>query len=175
MNRLRLRQRFRDPTRVKDEAQLRWWLEQWDPVLRDGGLNPSDALSFLPGEELEETYVGRRWQLARSQVRRVLHEAAIEDPRFFEGKVVVELGPGPLGFPDACPARVSIGVDPLAERYADAGLLLPDSQAIYLAVGAEAIPLLAGSVDVIVARNSLDHVEDPQAVIEECRRLLRSG
>ena len=108
-------------------------------------------------------------------MRRVLREAAIEDERFFDGKVVVDIGPGPLGFPDACPARVSIGVDPLAERYREHGLLLEASEALYLSVGAESIPLTSGTVDVVVARNSLDHVDDPQAVLTEARRLLRPG
>jgi ubiquinone/menaquinone biosynthesis C-methylase UbiE len=47
--------------------------------------------------------------------------------------------------------------------------------AVYLATGAEAIPLLDESVDVVVARNCLDHVVDPVAVIAEVVRLLRPG
>jgi SAM-dependent methyltransferase len=172
--RLRLRRRFGDPVRVKDEAQLRWWLEQWDPVIRGGGLNPSDALSFLDEDEIEETYLGRRWQLARSQVRRVAQEAAI-DERLFYGKVVVELGPGPLGFPDACPARISIGIDPLAERYAQHDLLLPGSRALYLSSRAERCPLLSASADVVLARDTLDYVDDPEQVLAESQRILGPG
>jgi SAM-dependent methyltransferase len=81
---------------------------------------------------------------------------------------------GALGFPDACPARISIGVEPLAHRFADAGLTL-SSDAIYLAARAEAIPLISGTVDVVTARNSLDHVDEPRAVIAEARCLLRPG
>jgi SAM-dependent methyltransferase len=170
--RLRLRHRFRDPTAIKLDAQLRWWLEQWDPILQAGGFNPGDALAFLDDEQIEPTYIGRRWQQARAEVRRVLREAQIGDAGFFEGKVVVDIGPGPLGFPDACPARVSIGVDPLAERFAQLGLLLPDSPAIYVSTGAEQIPLLSAAADVVLARNSLDYVEDPEAVLHEAGRIL---
>jgi SAM-dependent methyltransferase len=156
------------------DAELRWWLESWDPVIRDGGFNPGDVQEFLdPGEPTADTYEGRRRQIARAEVRRVLAEAGIADPAFFEGKVVMDIGPGPLGFPDACGARVSIGIEPLAERFASAGLLIPDSRAIYLAVGAEEIPLVSGTVDVALSRNSLDHVRDPVAVVAEVRRLLR--
>ncbi len=144
-------------------------------MLQAGGLSPSDALTLLEDDELAPTYAGRRWQLARSQVRRVLREAAIADPDYFAGKVVVEVGPGPLGFPDACPARVSIGVDPLAERYAECGLLLGDSPAIYLTAGAESIPLLSSSVDVVLARDTLDYVDDPKQALRELRRILRPG
>ena len=173
--RLALRQRFRDPVRVKNDAQLRWWLEQWHPVLQDGGFNPGDVLELLDGEAPAPTYLGRRWQQARAEVIRVRREAAIEDPEFFEGKVVVDIGPGPLGFPDACPARVSIGVDPLAARFAERGLLLPDSRAVYLPAGGEQIPLLSRTVDVVLARNSLDFVDDPDQVLLEAQRILRPG
>ncbi len=156
------------------DAELRWWLESWDPVIRDGGFNPGDVQEFLePGERAADTYEGRRRQIARAEVRRVLSESGVEDPEFFDGKVVVDIGPGPLGFPDACGAAVSIGVEPLAERFAAAGLLIPDSRAIYLAVGAEQIPLVSATVDVALSRNSLDHVRDPAAVVDEVRRILR--
>jgi SAM-dependent methyltransferase len=173
--RLRLRQRLRDPVAVKHDAELRWWLEEWEPVLRAGGFNPGDAPDFLDGEPVADSYEGRRWQQARAEVRRVLREARIEEARFFDGKVVLDVGPGPLGFPDACPARLSIGVEPLAERYREHGLLLEDSPAVYLSVGAESVPLVSHCVDVVVARNSLDHVDDPAAVLGEVQRLLRPG
>jgi SAM-dependent methyltransferase len=173
--RLALRQRFRDPVAAKHDAQLRWWLETWDAEIRDGGLKPQDALDFLPGEEVETTYWGRRWQLARSQVARVMDEAGIEDQDYFAGKVVVEVGPGPLGFPDACPARISLGVDPLARRYAEHGLLLPDSAALYITASAEALPLITDSADVVLARDTLDYVDDPERALTEFRRILKPG
>jgi SAM-dependent methyltransferase len=172
---VRARLRLRDPVAAKHDAELRWWLEQWDPVLRGGGFNPGDAPAYLDGEPVADTYEGRRWQQARAEVRRVLREAQIADQTFFDGKVAVDIGPGPLGFPDACPARISIGVDPLAERYREHGLLLEGSNAVYLSVGAESVPLVSGSVDVVVARNSLDHVDDPAGVLAEVQRLLRPG
>lgn len=168
----RLRQRFRDPVAAKNDFQLRWWLDQWDPVIRAGGLNPGDALAYLDDEAAAATYLERRWQLARSQVSRLLKEAAIEDERFFADKVVVDVGPGPVGFPDACPARISIGVDPLSDRYAEHGLLLPDSPAIYLTNGAEEMPLLTAGADVVIARDTLDYVEDPARCLAEFQRVL---
>ncbi len=174
--RSRLRQRFRDPVAAKHDAELRWWLEEWEPVLRAGGFHPGDALDFLDEEQPAETYEGRRWQQARAEVHRVLAEAGIDDLHFFDDKVVVDIGPGPLGFPDACPAKLSIGVEPLADRYREHGLLIEaDSPAEYLAVGAEHIPLESNTVDVVVARNSLDHVDDPDAVLAEIQRLLKPG
>ncbi|MFL5779696.1 MAG: class I SAM-dependent methyltransferase [Thermoleophilaceae bacterium] len=144
-------------------------------MVRAGGFNPGDVPAFIPGEEVAETYEGRRRQIARAEVRRVAAEADSTEDELFAGRVVVDVGPGPLGFPDACPARVSIGVEPLAERFREHGLLLHDTPAVYLAVGAEAIPLVSGSVDVVVTRNSLDHVTSPPAVVAELARILRPG
>jgi SAM-dependent methyltransferase len=165
---------MRSATTLKGEAELSWWLNKWDPVIRAGGFNPGDVSELLGGEPAAETYAGRRWQQARAEVRRVVGEANLDGPSFFEDKVVLDIGPGALGFPDACPARLSIGVEPLAQRFADAGLML-DSSAVYLVARAEAIPLLSASVDVVIARNSLDHVEDPRAAVAEGRRILRPG
>ena len=171
----RLRRGARRTGQPDLDEELRWWLEEWEPVVRGGGFNPGDVPAFLPpGEEVADTYEGRRWQIARAEVRRVLSEAGIGDEAFFEGKVVVDIGPGPLGFPDACPARLAIGIEPLADRYRAHGLLL-ESDALYLATGAESMPLLSESVDVVLARNSLDHVASPAAVVEEVARVLRPG
>jgi SAM-dependent methyltransferase len=158
----------------KASSELRFWLEEWEPALRRGGLWGPDTLELSGDREVATTYDGRRWQQARAEVRRVLDEAGIADHDYFAGKVVVDIGPGPVGFPDACPADVSIGVDPLAEAYAERGLLL-DSRAVYLAVQAEAMPLRSSSVDVVVCRNSLDHVRDPRAVLLQVSRVLRPG
>jgi SAM-dependent methyltransferase len=171
----RLLGRLRARGSVKADEELRWWLTEWDPIIRAGGFHPGDVPELLGDEPVADTYVGRRWQIARAEVVRVLREAAIEDASFFEGKVVLDIGSGPLGFPDACPARVSISVDPLHDRYAESGLLLEDSPAIYLSVGAESIPLLPSSVDIVVARNALDHVDDHDAVLAEIQRLLKPG
>ncbi len=160
--------------RRKHDAEIAWWTNEFDAVVRAGGLYPGDVAEFIDDDSPAGDYHDRRMQIGRAEVRRVLVEAGIEDDAFFDGKVVVDIGPGALGFPDACPARVSIGIDPLAQRFSDCGLAI-DSHAIYLSVGAERVPLVSGSVDVVIARNSLDHVDDPAAVIAEARRLLGRG
>jgi SAM-dependent methyltransferase len=157
------------------DDELRFWVENWDAHLRRGGaLFAPDGLELLGEDAVAESYEGRRRQEARAQVLRVLRETEIPDPAYFEGKVVLEIGPGAVGFPEACGARVALAVEPLAPRLAEAGLLL-GGDAVYLPVGAESIPLLDGSVDVVVARNSLDHVVDPASVCGEVLRILRPG
>jgi SAM-dependent methyltransferase len=159
----------------KGDEELRWWLDVWEPHLRGGDLWGPGTLALSGDTEVAATYEGRRGQQARAEVQRVLAEAGIGDRAFFDGKVVLDVGSGPLGFPDAVPAATSISVDPLHGRYADAGLLAPDSRAIYLSVGAENIPLRSASVDIVISRNNLDHVDDPAAAAAEIVRLLRPG
>jgi SAM-dependent methyltransferase len=156
------------------DAELRFWLEQWEPHIRSGSLFSPGGLELSGDTEVADSYEGRRWQEARAQVQRVLREAGIDDRDFFNGRVVLEIGPGPVGLPEACGASVALAVEPLADRMRDAGLLLR-GDAVYLTCGAEALPLLAESVDVVVARNSLDHVRDPGAVLNETARVLRPG
>ena len=169
----RLRHRWMPPKDAKAADELAFWIERWEPELRGGRLTGPDTLELSGDAEVAATYEERRWQQARAEVRRVLEESGLPEG-FFDGKVVLDIGSGPLGFPDACPARVSIAVEPLTHRFAEAGLLL-DSPAVYLNAGAEDVPLKSGSVDVVCSRNNLDHVDDPLAVLAEVKRLLRPG
>jgi SAM-dependent methyltransferase len=156
------------------DVELAFWTDTWDAHIRSGKLFAPGGLELLGEDAVAADYEGRRRQEARAQVRRILREAEIDDDAFFAGKTVVEIGPGPVGFPEACGAERAIAVEPLAPRLKQAGLLL-ESDVEYLAVGAEAIPLADDSVDAVVARNSLDHVADPKAVMAEVKRVLRPG
>jgi SAM-dependent methyltransferase len=154
------------------DEELRFWIETWEPHIRGGALFSPNGLELIGESEVARSYEGRRWQEARAQVQRVLAEAEIADRAFFAGRVVLEIGPGPVGLPEACGARIAIAIEPLAQRLDAAGLLLR-GDAIYLAAPAEAMPLLDDSIDVVVARNCLDHVADPAAVLDEVARVLR--
>lgn len=159
---------------VKGRSELAFWTDVWDKSIRDGALWGENTLELSGDSEVAADYEGRRRQQARAEVKRVLAEAAIDDADYFAGKVVIDIGPGCVGFPDACPAKQSFGIDPLAEEYSAAGLLI-ESDAIYLSVPAEKIPLVSETVDTVVCRNSLDHVDDPVAVLGEIHRLLKPG
>jgi 2-polyprenyl-6-hydroxyphenyl methylase/3-demethylubiquinone-9 3-methyltransferase len=73
-------------------------------------------------------------------------------------------------------ARVT-GVDPCsplidaARRHSEASGLEID----YRVGSGEAIPIGNASVDRVVCMDVLEHVEDPDRVLHECRRVLRSG
>ncbi len=164
--------RFQTNTPLGQE--LRWWISTWDAVLRNGRYWNSDVPELLNIDaESEISYEERRWLEARAQVARILRETQIRDRDFFKEKIVLSIGPGPVGFLEACDARIKIGIDPLANAFRRHGLLLPESGVVYINTGAEKIPLVDAFVDITISRNSLDHVEEPQRVVDEIWRLLK--
>jgi SAM-dependent methyltransferase len=156
--------------------ELQWWIKIWNPVLKNGRFwNPDIPELLNLGPEFDTSYEGIRWMEAKAQVIRILKEAQIEARDFFKGKIVMETGPGPVGFLEACEARIAIGIDPLANAFRREGLLLPGSDVIYLNTAAETIPLVDDFVDIAVSRNSLDHVAEPEKVVNEIWRVLKPG
>lgn len=96
------------------------------------------------------------------------------DKNSFKGRTVVDIGCGPHGALGVFDASLKIGVDPLAGRYKKRfGLTGHDMT--YLNCPAENISLADGVADVVISRNSLDHVDDFSASISEIYRILKGG
>jgi SAM-dependent methyltransferase len=121
------------------------------------------------------SYEEQRRKEARAQVLRVLRLVGQPDD-FFRGKVVVDVGPGCVGMLEMSDAREKYAVEPLADEFREHGLLLEGDFGVeYFAQGAESIPLPDDYADVVVAFNSLDHVDDVQACVREIDRVLKIG
>lgn len=98
----------------------------------------------------------------------------IEDQGFFNERVCLDIGCGPKGSLSwLTNARLSIGLDPLAEAYTQLGVAKHDM--VYLCARAEQMPFPERSVDVVFSMNSLDHVDDLPSACGEIRRILRPG
>lgn len=95
-------------------------------------------------------------------------------PEAYAGKVLVDIGCGPRGSLEwADMAAERIGVDPLADEYKRLGA---DRHAMrYIACPAEAIPLPDASADFVFSFNSLDHVDNVEAVIAQVKRITKPG
>jgi SAM-dependent methyltransferase len=91
---------------------------------------------------------------------------------FFRGKRVLDIGCGPRGSLEwAAEAAERVGLDPLADAYREFGI---DRHAMtYVAAPAEKIPYADDYFDIVTSLNSLDHVDDPKAVIGEIARVLK--
>jgi len=171
----------------KLHAELQFWADQWDSCLRNGKLwgqhlMGMDAVTLLKESKAFAEWDGRKpWSYeqlrqmeAEAQVLRICRELDLPND-YFTGKRVMNIGPGLVGFLEACGASLGIAVEPLARAFQERGLLLPSRHVIYLAVGAESLPLPDGSVDIVLSRNNLDHVNAPELVVKEVHRLLCSS
>lgn len=88
----------------------------------------------------------------------------------------VEVGPGPHPALAEATWRSATAVDPLADGYRARGLTPPHAdRVVWLAATGEAVPLPGARTDLVICENCLDHVESPDAVVGEMRRLLRPG
>ena len=96
------------------------------------------------------------------------------DPAFYQDKSILDIGCGPRGSLEwATQARERVGLDPLADAYRRLGT---DRHAMrYVACGAERIPFPDASFDIVCSLNSLDHVDDLDAVTAEIIRVLAPG
>jgi ubiquinone/menaquinone biosynthesis C-methylase UbiE len=100
-----------------------------------------------------------------------------QDKQWLTDKTVLSIGCGCTGDLAAWPAAVKISADPLLYAYQKLGMLLDDlagtSRTMHLAVSIEDLPLLDESVDLVVCRNALDHMPDPNKGLQQSWRILK--
>jgi SAM-dependent methyltransferase len=96
------------------------------------------------------------------------------DPSFYGGKRLLDIGCGPRGSLEwAAQAAERVGLDPLADRYAE--LRSRPHAMTYVTGAAERIPFPDGHFDVVSTINSLDHVDDLDRALAEIRRVVAPG
>ena len=102
-----------------------------------------------------------------------------QDQHWLEDKTVVSIGCGCTGELAAWPAAAKIGVDPLLYVYQKLGMLVEDAsgtpQTINLAADVVDLPLLDNCADLVVCRNALDHMPDPEEALRQVWRILKKG
>ena len=89
----------------------------------------------------------------------------------FAGRLVADIGCGPVGSLDQFEARLKFGVDVLARSYSPLGIQAHDM--IYLAAPVENLPFTDDFLDDVISWNALDHVDDFEAAIQEIHRVLK--
>lgn len=91
------------------------------------------------------------------------------------GSRILEIGCGPFESLHDVPGEVKVGVDLLATSYLER-LPFRRARSNVVEAFAEVLPFRDGSFDVVVSRNSLDHLNDPELALQEIRRVLdRAG
>lgn len=87
---------------------------------------------------------------------------------------VLEVGCGAHGLIFYFGTENGVGVDPLADHYAE---LFPawQSRARTIAVPGEQLPFEDASFDIVLCDNVVDHAESPRRIVEEIARVLAPG
>lgn len=92
---------------------------------------------------------------------------------FFEGKDVLEIGCGPAGIIFSLKnVKTRIGIEPM-----NLNEFIKENwkkEIVREGMG-ENLPIGSDSCDIVISFNALDHCSDPEAVISEINRVLRSG
>ena len=96
---------------------------------------------------------------------------------FLKGKIVADFGCGPRGsLVWASSALLRIGIDVLADRYADEFTdNIISHGMIYLKSTEKVIPLPSGFVDIMFTLNAIDHVDNFSIICNEIVRVLKPG
>jgi SAM-dependent methyltransferase len=136
---------------------------------------------FLYHEKYRRDNFGGSYDAERLAYSRLLLDEVLgyleRDTKWIEGKAVVSIGCGCTGDLVAFPAAVKIAIDPLLYVYQKLGMLLRDavgSRTVHLSIGAEDLPLLDECADLVICRNALDHMPNPEAALKEIWRILNS-
>ncbi len=143
------------PLHGKYNEELAFWRE----AFKSGGNRLTDAGTIAEYERI------------------MLAMAEEPTPDFLAGKVVADFGCGPRGsLVWAHNALVRIGIDVLADRYADE---FPNTirahGMVYVKSTEKVIPLPSDFVDVMFTLNAIDHVDDFPAMCSEIIRVIRPG
>jgi SAM-dependent methyltransferase len=136
---------------------------------------------FLYHEKFCRDQFGGSYDEERLNYSRLLRDEVLSycsrDEHWLKDKTIVTIGCGCTGDLATWPAAVKIAVDPLLYTYQQLGMLVDDvpgtGRTVYLTLGIEGLPLLDGSADVVVCRNALDHMMEPQVGLEEISRILK--
>ena len=109
--------------------------------------------------------------------KRMLAMAEESSDNFLKGKIVADFGCGPRGsLVWARPALLRIGIDVLADRYADEFTNNITSHGmIYLKSTENVIPLPSDFVDIMFTLNAIDHVDNFSVMCAEIMRVLKPG
>jgi len=134
---------------------------------------------FLYHEKYRRDSFGGTYDAERLAYSRLLRDevaAYLGRPaHWFEDRTVVSIGTGCTGDLATFPARVKVAIDPLLYVYQQLDMLVADevgAPTLYLALGAENLPLLDRFADVVICRNALDHMPDPRVGLNEMWRIL---
>ncbi|MBQ6893227.1 MAG: class I SAM-dependent methyltransferase [Clostridia bacterium] len=104
------------------------------------------------------------------------------EDEMFKGKTIVDIGCGAAGkslYYASRGAKKVIGVEILEKYEAESTALASElglsDKFKFVCADAAALPFEDGSIDTIIMNDAMEHVANPEAVIDECLRVLSKG
>jgi len=154
---------------IKLIAELGFWREELARYQRwfNGGLVLHGQPRPEPGKYLDAATAWKK----EYQEPLYLDQLMLKEDELV-GLEVLEIGSGPVSGMGVFKGAHVMAVDPLAYEYAGIGF---DIDLRTMKAGIEDLPFGKNSFDVVIAVNSLDHVDDVEAAAKEILRVLRSG
>lgn len=119
------------------------------------------------------------WRREHGSLSNDHYERAFTEPfgltrSFFTGRRILDIGCGPRGSLEwASEAAERVGLDPLVSAYRRLGIDEHDMS--YVDAPSEAIPFPPDHFDVVSSFNSLDHVSNLDATLDEITRVTKAG
>ncbi len=122
------------------------------------------------------------WQFKKGNDTIKFYLDFCDSNELFENKTVVDIGCGAGGkslFYASFGAKEVIGVEILEKYEAEATSLANElglaDKFRFVAADASALPFESCSIDTIIMNDAMEHVARPEAVLDECLRVLKSG
>ena len=90
------------------------------------------------------------------------------------GKIVVDIGSGPLGgIIREMNCKIGIAIDPLNNKYERMGWIVEEKGFIPMVAPGESLPLIDGYADIVCTMNALDHMMNVDQAMKEMARVLK--
>lgn len=122
------------------------------------------------------------WQFEKGAQTIAFYTKRYTQEEMFEGKTVVDIGCGAAGkslYYASCGASKVIGVEILEKYRTEAQKLAEDLDLAdkfeFVCADAASLPFEENSVDTIIMNDAMEHVDNPEAVLTECLRVLKKG
>ncbi len=122
------------------------------------------------------------WQFEKGEDTIALYLKNYTTDEMFRDKVVVDIGCGAAGkslYYASCGAKEVIGVD-ILEKYREEAEGLAKSLQLqdrfrFIAADATMLPFEPDTIDTIIMNDAMEHVDRPEAILEEALRVLKPG
>ncbi len=122
------------------------------------------------------------WQFEKGAQTIAFYTKRYSQAEMFQGKTVVDIGCGAAGkslYYASCGAEKVIGVEILEKYRAEAEKLAADLNLAdkfeFVCADAASLPFEEGSIDTIIMNDAMEHVDNPEAVLTECLRVIKKG